>query len=284
MVQEDPSVRESLARLLERKDRRLKQATDGAKALDLVRAERFDLIVAGDGSNGTDAMKLLRRFQAVRPDTKVILTGDPSPSRAISAVRARAYGYVHLPFSGSQVSDIVQQALDASSWREDIRVLSGRPEWITMNVRCQLQAAERATHLARELASDLDASACEDVTAAFRELLLNGIEHGGGSDRRKHVRVSVLRAAQSIIVHMRDPGKGFSFETIAHAAVSNPENLPTLHAEIREQRGQRPGGFGILMASQLVDELLYNERGNEVFFVKKFPSSLAVPGRPASRR
>jgi anti-sigma regulatory factor (Ser/Thr protein kinase) len=71
------------------------------------------------------------------------------------------------------------------------------------------------------------------------------------------------------MVHMRDPGKGFSFERIAHAAVSNPENLPTRHAEIREQQGQRPGGFGILMASHLADELLYNERGNEVFFVKK---------------
>jgi anti-sigma regulatory factor (Ser/Thr protein kinase)/CheY-like chemotaxis protein len=270
MVQEDPSVRDSLARLLKRKDRRLKEVADGMKALEVLRTEHFDLIVAGHGRNGTDAVKLLRRFQAVRPDTKVILTGEPSPSRAISAVRAHAYGYIHLPFSG-QVSDIVQQALDASSWREDIRVLSGRPEWITMDVRCRLEAAERATHLARELASDLDASTCEDITAAFRELLLNGIEHGGESDPRKRVRVSVLRAAQSMMVHMRDPGKGFSFETIAHAAVSNPENLPTLHAEIREQRGQRPGGFGILMASHLVDELVYNERGNEVFFVKKLP-------------
>jgi anti-sigma regulatory factor (Ser/Thr protein kinase)/CheY-like chemotaxis protein len=269
MVQEDPSVRESLVRLLERKDRRLKGVTGGVEALDLLRVQRFDLVVAGQGRNGTDSIKLLRRLQAVQPDTKVILTGEPNPSRAISAVRAHAYGYVHLPFSGSQVSDIVQQALDASSWREDIRVLSGRPEWITMEVRCRLEAAERATHLARELASDLDPSACEDVTAAFRELLLNGIEHGGRSNPRKHVRVSVLRTADAIMVHMRDPGKGFSFETIAHAAISNPENLPTRHAEIREERGQRPGGFGILMASRLVDRLLYNERGNEAFFVKK---------------
>ena len=32
--------------------------------------------------------------------------------------------------------------------------------------------------------------------------------------------------------------------------------------------GQRPGGFGILMSRQLVDDLLYNERGNAVLFVK----------------
>jgi anti-sigma regulatory factor (Ser/Thr protein kinase) len=30
----------------------------------------------------------------------------------------------------------------------------------------------------------------------------------------------------------------------------------------------RPGGFGLLMARKLVDELIYNEQGNEVVLVK----------------
>jgi anti-sigma regulatory factor (Ser/Thr protein kinase) len=30
----------------------------------------------------------------------------------------------------------------------------------------------------------------------------------------------------------------------------------------------RPGGFGILLSKQLVDELIYNEAGNEVLLVK----------------
>jgi anti-sigma regulatory factor (Ser/Thr protein kinase) len=30
----------------------------------------------------------------------------------------------------------------------------------------------------------------------------------------------------------------------------------------------RPGGFGILLAKKLVDELIYNEKGNEVVLVK----------------
>jgi len=269
MVHEDPSVQESLTQLLERKDRRLKGVHDGAEALECLRAKPYDLVVAGEGRNGNDAIKLLRRLRAVRPDTKVIVTGEPSPARAINAIRDRAYGYLHLPFSGPHVPEMVQQALDAASWRDDIRVLSGRPEWVTLDVRCHLEAAERATHLARELMSDVEAAACEDVIATFRELLLNGIEHGGGSDPRKRVRVSIVRAAQALMVHMRDPGKGFSMDRLAHAAVCNPEDSPTRHVEIREERGQRPGGFGILMASQLVDQLLYNERGNEVFFVKK---------------
>ena len=30
----------------------------------------------------------------------------------------------------------------------------------------------------------------------------------------------------------------------------------------------RPGGYGILLAQKLVDELIYNEDGNEVLLVK----------------
>jgi anti-sigma regulatory factor (Ser/Thr protein kinase) len=30
----------------------------------------------------------------------------------------------------------------------------------------------------------------------------------------------------------------------------------------------RPGGFGILMSKKLVDELLYNDKGNEVLLIK----------------
>jgi anti-sigma regulatory factor (Ser/Thr protein kinase) len=42
--------------------------------------------------------------------------------------------------------------------------------------------------------------------------------------------------------------------------------------EEREARGLRPGGFGILMAKGLVDDLYYNEQGNEVLLIKYLDS------------
>jgi anti-sigma regulatory factor (Ser/Thr protein kinase) len=36
----------------------------------------------------------------------------------------------------------------------------------------------------------------------------------------------------------------------------------------REAQGLRPGGFGLLMAGQLVDELVFNEAHNEVVLIK----------------
>jgi two-component system, OmpR family, response regulator len=268
VVGDDP-VRESLAGILERHHAALDCVSHPGDALVRLRSAPYDLAIAAHGTNGADPLKLLRRFHTIRPDLKVIVTGDPSPSRALEAIRSRAYGYLHLPLSSAHLGEMVQQALDSVAWREDIRLISDRPEWVTLDVQCKLEAAERATHLARELAADLDPNNAEDLTSAFRELLLNGIEHGGKSNPHKRVRVSLLRVAGCIVVQMRDPGKGFSFNKIQHAAVSNPDDSPTRHVEIRAERGQRPGGFGILMARNLVDQLIYNERGNEVVFVKK---------------
>jgi anti-sigma regulatory factor (Ser/Thr protein kinase) len=36
----------------------------------------------------------------------------------------------------------------------------------------------------------------------------------------------------------------------------------------RESQGKRAGGFGLLMAKKLVDELYFNEKGNEAILIK----------------
>ena len=37
---------------------------------------------------------------------------------------------------------------------------------------------------------------------------------------------------------------------------------------MREEKGLRPGGLGLAITRELVDELIYNEARNEVVFVK----------------
>jgi DNA-binding response OmpR family regulator len=271
LVDSDPAIHELLGDILKGDDRRIDDVFDGQEALDRLRTEPCDLVVAGQGRNGLDGLKLLRRLSAIRPETRVIVTGEPKPELVVGAIRQHAYSYFHKPLAAGPVAEMVQQALTAESWRDDIRVLSARPEWVTLEVRCKMEAADRTIHFLRELESDLAPHTRDDVAAAFRELLMNAIEHGGKSDPRKRVRVSFLRTPRSLIVHVADPGSGFSLDMLPHAAISNPEDEPTRHVEVRAEEGRRPGGFGILMTRNLVDELLYNERGNAALFVKYLP-------------
>ena len=80
-----------------------------------------------------------------------------------------------------------------------------------------------------------------------------------------------------MVFYVRDPGAGFRHDTIEHAAGVNLED-PTAHIRLREEEGMRPGGFGLLLAAGTVDELIYNEIGNEVILVKYLsPQTAASP-------
>jgi anti-sigma regulatory factor (Ser/Thr protein kinase) len=115
---------------------------------------------------------------------------------------------------------------------------------------------------------DLPAEEKELVAGALRELLMNAIEHGGKFDAQQFVELSYLRTKRAVACRVKDPGEGFAFDEIQHAAVSNPPDDPLRHLNYRDAESLRPGGFGILVSQNMVDELYYNDKGNEVVMIK----------------
>lgn len=277
VIDGDPVVHEQVAGLVQHDGRSIQDAFTLREAMERLRAVKFDVVVAGQGNNGFDGLNLMRRMRSLQPEARVIVTGDADRTRIVRAIREHAYSYFHRPISGTQLSDLMQQALDSPASKGDIRVISARPEWTTLDVRCTIDTAERTTQFLREMVSDLPAQICEDVGAAIRELLMNAVEHGGHANPRKRARAALLRTARSVIVHIHDPGTGFSLDFLPHAAISNPADAPIRHVEVRAEEGKRPGGYGILMTRKMVDELLYNERGNAVLFVKYLPGGPVIP-------
>ena len=104
--------------------------------------------------------------------------------------------------------------------------------------------------------------------ASRPRIVANAIEWGGKLDPNQKVRIACLKTPHMLLYRIEDPGTGFRFEDLSHAAIGNPEDDPFRHGEIRQEKGMRPGGFGIVMVRDLVDELLYNEVHNEVVLIK----------------
>jgi anti-sigma regulatory factor (Ser/Thr protein kinase) len=147
-------------------------------------------------------------------------------------------------------------------------VISGLPDWISLRVSSRRVSAERLIRFMTEYRTDLPETERTDLMTAFREMLLNAMEHGAHFDPEKVVEVSAARTSRAIVYYLRDPGPGFSRENLQHAAVGHAEGNPMAHFAKRQELGMRPGGFGILLVRNLVDELVYNERGNEVILIK----------------
>ncbi len=119
----------------------------------------------------------------------------------------------------------------------------------------------------KQLASTLSGDEKSELSVAFREMLVNSIEHGGKLDLNEWVRVSRIRTKRTIVYYIHDPGNGFSRADLKQA-VSNPPDDPPAHMQIRITDNLRPGGFGLLLTSQLVDEVIHNQSGHEVILIK----------------
>jgi len=63
------------------------------------------------------------------------------------------------------------------------------------------------------------------LALAFRELLMNAVEMGGGLDPRRRVCISCLRAPRMLFYRIADLGPGFKFEGLTHSAAANPDGV-----------------------------------------------------------
>ena len=149
-----------------------------------------------------------------------------------------------------------------------VEVVSAHPGWVELLVPGDLAAISPLQKLLAQLDADLPREVHEAISYAFREMLSNAVEHGCRLDPAQRVEVSYVRLGRAIVCRIKDPGAGFDPARLGHAAINNPEDEPLRHASVREERGLRAGGFGILLTSRLVDELAFNERHNELMFVK----------------
>lgn len=242
---------------------------DSTECLAQVATEPFDLVITYLQSSAAEDLELLRQIRRLNPGMKVIVMSDERTSdEVLGAIHEHAFSFFSLPFEAERVVGMVAHALEIPAWEDGIEVLSAQPAWIALRLRCRKLTAERVLQFMHELEMDLPALERENIGTAFREMLLNAIEHGAGFDPNKTVEVSYVRTSRVLIYQIRDPGPGFSFKTLPHAAISNPQDKPAEHILYRLEHDMRAGGFGILMVRNLVDELFYNDKGNEVLLIK----------------
>jgi len=205
----------------------------------------------------------------IRPNLKcIVLAPHSTPNEIIAALRARVFGCFTPPFDAYEIACVARNAVTVDQSNEDIEVLSARPGWIAVRVNCRLATADRLMSFARQFAAQLPETARQEIMLALREILINAMEHGAAFNPDQVVEVNAIRTARTMTFRVRDPGAGFRKEAITHAVHSNSPDDPTAHIAQRDQEGMRAGGYGLLLAAGTVDELIYNELGNEVILIK----------------
>lgn len=238
----------------------------GEPAISWVRQNHPDLILLDlllpdiEGFKVCEDLKLEKETNLI---PIIMITALPGEDPRIRGLKVGANRYLTKPFT----SDDLHQAIeDVFSWKEAIQG-RGTHSAIRFQLQSDTQYLEELNGLLSSLFlySGLTDAQTKQFMTAVRELVTNAIEWGHKKQVDRIVTVDYHFDAEKITMFIRDTGTGFDPGNLPHAA--SPED-PISHMMVREALGLREGGFGIMMSRGLVDEMKYNESGNEVRLVK----------------
>lgn len=269
VADDDATTRQMVGGVLKKNGYEVSTASDGVSALRAIQKKKFDLVLLDIWMPKLTGLGLLGKLQSEKKIPKVIvMTTDKTSETVLSALRGRVYQFLIKPLDADSLILTVESALSANPSAPPIEIISAKPHWIELLVPCEQSVVGRVQSFLLQMENDLPPDVIEKVGYAFRELLNNAIEWGGRLDLNLKVRISYVRTKKMLMYRLDDPGPGFKMEELSHAAVNNPEADPIAHMKAREEKGLRPGGLGLLLTQQMVDELVYNEARNSVVLVK----------------
>jgi DNA-binding response OmpR family regulator len=269
VAEDDATTREMIGGILKKQGYIVSYASNGMSALRALKKRKFELLLLDIWMPKMSGLGLIGTLHGEKHIPKIIvMTSDKTSDTVLRSLRGQVYQFLSKPFEASTLINVVENALSEDPSVPPIEVLSANKHWVELLVPCERSVVARVQNFLTRLETDLPPDVMEKVGYAFRELLNNAIEWGGHLDPNLKVRISYIRTKRLLMYRLDDPGPGFKMEDLKHAAVSNPANDPMAHMSVREQKGLRPGGLGLMLTQQLVDELVYNESRNEVVLIK----------------
>jgi CheY-like chemotaxis protein/anti-sigma regulatory factor (Ser/Thr protein kinase) len=288
LIVDDSAVDRRLASGLLEKDGgfQVLLATNGRDAIDMLKQQPVDLVLTDLQMDEMDGLQLVEAIRADFPLTPVILmTARGSEEIAVQALEKGAASYVAKRRLPQELLEIVHQVIDSSDenrtqsrlmhrmTRNEFSFVLNNDLAMVHSLCKYLQHTSRCVRMADEVDR-------LRVGIAVEEALLNALYHGNlevSSDlkendpnlfeetarqrcqeepylnRRLFIDASLSREEARFVI--RDEGPGFD-----PSKLPDPCDLENL---------EKPSGRGILLMRSFMDEISFNDRGNQVTLVKR---------------
>ena len=291
IVDDEQIIRNVLKRKLEQTTAfQVFTAEDGVPALELFKREKIDLVISDLLMSEMNGIELLRQLKSIDPVVPVIIiTGYGTLDDAIEAIHLGAEDFIKKPFDISDVIETIEKTFrkmaEEADQREIIKYINS--EDIRIEIPNDFEYVNIVinyifSHLrARWLVSDED---LHDVKVCLYEALSNAFEHGNlgisGTEKLKMLEqnqqtwkdfllkrlsdadvsgrcifVTLVITGDLMQVAIQDQGEGFDYAK--RTGEVDPEEL------------FRSSGRGLLLIQSLMDEVSFNEKGNEIRMTKK---------------
>jgi two-component system, OmpR family, response regulator len=275
VVEDDRDLCNLLSTLLDVEGYKTDTACDGGNIVERVATERPDAVVLDvmlPGRSGFDICRDLKFRRDTNLIPIVMLTAMQGEDAEQSGLRVGANRYLSKPFEPDDLLNGIREALDHRRQLEAGRTHTA----IEIQMNSDQRNREQLNDLLSELflLTPLTEEEVGRIRYAALEMIENAMEWGNGRRSDLMVTVAYEVTDDQVKFVITDQGQGFDPKTLEHAACDDD---PCKHMCVREKLGLRDGGFGMMIARGIMDEVRYNERGNQVTLIKHFDGRKKQP-------
>ncbi|GAC1470281.1 MAG: hypothetical protein NVSMB9_15230 [Isosphaeraceae bacterium] len=261
---------EMVARILRLRDFDSVVAPDGEAGLDMARRLDPDVVLLDvmlPDISGFDVCRRLRTDRSTMLIPIVMLTALNDTENLQRGFRVGANAYVTKPYG---VEDLFQAVQKAQAWRVEMRKANLQGE-IHVELDSEITLLNDLNDFLLNLcqSTPFTPEQVMHLRQAVLEMAHNAIEWGNRHQSNQLVTIRYRVYEDRIEIVVRDQGTGFDRANLPHAAVLDD---PFSHLDVRDKLGLRAGGFGLMICKGMVDDLRYNDIGNEVTLIKSFQS------------
>ncbi|MEK7865225.1 MAG: response regulator [Planctomycetota bacterium] len=238
-------------------------AADGADGLDRVGETPFNAVICDLLMPRIGGIDFIRVARSANPHLAiVVISASPTAENVLSTLDLGAYRFLAKPFQLVELARVVELAMTREADRTT--TVEHKDDWVEITASSDMENIDRLENfLALLAASALPPDDVDSLTTGFRQLMANAIEWGNNFDPSLRVKVAFRVKADRVEVRVQDEGTGFNTKSVDTSYESDAQA-----ALQRLKDGRRAGGFGIRTVRELMDEVKYSAKGNEVVMAK----------------
>lgn len=255
IIDDEEKIRSVLSKIVEQLDLIPITAQDGLDALNLLKSEKVDLIITDLKMPHMDGLTFIVKSREINPRIPIaVISGYGDIKNATFALNRGAFNFITKPFTIKEVENIIRKGLR-------LRELSLGTDKLLQNVTNRTEISIPSyPHLLPSAIFYImkecqwrgidNENVLNNISVCTDEILTNALIHGNGGNSEKKISISLNFDAEKFTLVVKDEGKGFDARKFSAQLKGNPSDIPAKR--------------GLFIVEYLMDEISFNDKGNEI--------------------
>ncbi|HOK41529.1 MAG TPA: ATP-binding protein [bacterium] len=263
----DTEFFEILKNFTEQESFNIKYSAIGNKYKELIKEHKPDVIIINDSLPDISGLELCKTI--LKEDEKyliILFTERKDVEYKYQALLAGAIRLIEKPVKIKEFISVIKETIQYQAGIKMNKIVNN---WFEFNINSKEEFAREVSMLIKSLLEhcNVDRLLANKISFVLTELQNNAIEHAHKYNIEKEIKISCIITEDTLNIKIEDEGAGFDYRKYD---IEKPDknDLRRIAVE-RKKEGKRPGGYGLLLAKKVMDEIIFNEKGNIIILSKR---------------